>query len=68
MRVIREGVKRHDESYSIHAADWHAPQALIREYVTVLHLHKSELSKRLGPRYDSPDRRGSTVNAAVNGH
>jgi hypothetical protein len=60
-------VKSSDESYSIHIADWHAAHALMREYVTVLHMHKSELSKRLGPGYDFPDRRGPTVNAAVNG-
>lgn len=38
----------------------------MREYVTVLHAHRSELSFTLGPRYSCPDRRGPIVNAAGN--
>jgi len=36
----------------------------MREYVTVLHAHKSEPSLTLGPRYSCPDRRGLVINAA----
>ena len=53
------------ESNLIQVAPWHASHALMSEYVTVLHLHKSESSKvLLGPWYEYPGRRASTVNAA----
>jgi len=51
-------------SYLIHKSSWHAPHAHKREYVTVLHLHKSSPSRTYGPAYWYPAGRGSTVNAA----
>jgi len=36
---------------------WHASHALMREYATVLHLHKLESSTPLGPVYEYPGAR-----------
>ena len=47
-----------------HDSPWHAPHALRREYTMVLHLHKLEPSKLLGPAYLYPGGRGGTVNSA----
>lgn len=63
-QVGKGGSRRRGESYSIHVADWHAPHPLMREYVTVLHAHRSEPSLTVGPRYSCPDRRGLIINAA----
>jgi hypothetical protein len=50
--------------YVIHFSLWHASHALIREYATVLHLHKLESSTPLGPVYEYPGRSELMVNAA----
>lgn len=47
----------------IHVAPWHASQALMRLYVTVLHLHKFASSTPLGPVYENPGCSASMVNA-----
>jgi hypothetical protein len=51
-------------SYLVNFAPWHAPHALMSEYVTVLHLHGSVSSTPLGPLYEPPGLRGETEKAA----
>jgi len=41
---------------------WQASHALMREYATVLHLHKLESSTPLGPVYEYPGMSESMVN------
>ena len=49
--------------YALNKPDWHLPHADTREYVTVLHLHKSSPSTTSGLEYSYPEERGSKVNA-----
>jgi hypothetical protein len=47
-----------DESivtHEIQGFPWHASQALIKQYTTVLHLHELELSGPSGPVYEFPE-------------
>ena len=53
-------------SYGMHVSPWQQSHALMREYTTVLHMHKSDLSSVLGPGYTDPVGRGATVNASRN--
>jgi hypothetical protein len=52
-----------DETYVIQFELWQASHALMREYATVLHLHKLESSTPLGPVYEYPGMSESMVNA-----
>lgn len=53
-------------SYGMHVSPWQQSHALMREYTTVLHIHRSDLSSVLGPGYTDPVGRGATVNASKN--
>ena len=50
----------------MHVSPWKQSHTLMREYTTVLYMHKSDFSSVLGPGYKDPVGRGATVNASKN--
>ena len=57
-------------SYVMYVLPWKQSRALIREYTTVLHMHRPELASILGPGYSTRVHgsvgRGVMVNASNN--
>ena len=54
---------RTEYTHVVDGSPWHASQALMRLYRTVLHLHKSPSSGPLGPLYEFPGSRAGIINA-----
>ena len=61
--VSSHEVLKREESNLTANSPWHAPHALMSEYVTVLQLHRLE-PPTIGPVYEYPGNRGKRVNAA----